>query len=438
MSWLWLGLAAAVVAAIGHAAVRATGLARRFDLALAVSAGVVVVASVGTFGVVLGTERSAAAIFGIGCAAALYLLRAGWSLQAERPRPGVERRLLLLTGGAWSLLLLFAAGDRLSWDGWAIWTFKARVLAYERTLPESFLTDGRYAFSHPDYPLALPVLQWWMGLHGPTLPIAASMTGALLVGALAALMWSAVRERCGERVATFAALGTILFWPVVFYAVGGTADVLMALAFLGAVTSLAAPGGRGRAAVFLALGALSKNEGLALAAVALVATAAVDLRHHRLTLRSIAPLFAPLLVALPWLAHTRSLGLGAGHLAGAGEGYSLAVRLPVLLGGVADVLTSPLWLPVTALGVAGMLAGLARREGTGDPAAWVALGYACVLAAVYARTPYDLVWLMETSLERVTGTLVPGLVYLSAVTLIPTAGVLPANPPQPRSAVSIP
>ena len=116
-----------------------------------------------------------------------------------------------------------------------------------------------------------------------------------------------------------ATLGTAAFWPLPYYATGGTADVVVALALLGAVAeiergfTLERTDALWRAGLFVALGAMAKNEGLALMVVALAAVAWA-VRRDTGRLRRIIPLTVPLLAAAPWLVFRFAHGLSTDTL----------------------------------------------------------------------------------------------------------------------------
>jgi hypothetical protein len=365
---------------------------------------------------------------------------------ALRP-PRTRRARALLAGVAVILLVLAAsaAQDRLVWDGWAFWTLKARILFEEGTLPATVLDPaGPYPYAHPDYPLAVPLLDWWLYRHaGAVVPALASLAGTLWFATLPALVWTALRQRLGDDAAALATLGTTAFWPLAFYAAGGYADVVITLALLGAVLELerARPHGHGdfdgdtegdgdgasdgepgapiRLALYLTLAALAKNEGLALAlvgaAVALGTWRRDGWRRYgwRLAGRA-ATLALPFLLAAPWLLLARRLGLAPEHLAGVAPTLGDArARVTTIVAALGRLLLSRAWIPLPFLVLTALYAA-ARRRRLAAPAGWALVAcYGAVIGGVYLTTRLELAWLLGSTLDRMVGDLVPAIVVLS-------------------------
>lgn len=49
-----------------------------------------------------------------------------------------------------------------AWDGWAMWSFKAKVFFLERMVSPQFLINPSYFYSSPDHPLLFPLIQTWL------------------------------------------------------------------------------------------------------------------------------------------------------------------------------------------------------------------------------------------------------------------------------------
>jgi len=144
-------------------------------------AGAVILGFVGTTAIVLGLRLSLPGIYLILLvliACALKWGRRGRAAVA-RERDPLAMGILAAAGIVLTAVGAAAASDRLWWDGWAIWALKARVLFLEGTLPSAFLDpDGPYVFTHLDYPLLVPLIDWWGFQHlGEVLPQAASFIG---------------------------------------------------------------------------------------------------------------------------------------------------------------------------------------------------------------------------------------------------------------------
>lgn len=355
----------------------------------------------------------------------------------ELPQAPGARTLIAMTAAVLLLLALSASQDRLVWDGWAFWTLKARILFLEGTFPATVLDPaGPYRYAHPDYPLAVPLLDWWLYRHaGMASPALASLAGTFWFATLPALVWAALRDPLGETRAALATLGIAAFWPLAFYAAGGYADIVIALALLGTVLELErsrrcpAPGAPLRVAIYLGLAALAKNEGLALALIgAMVALACWLQRDRRRHLARIpqdyAPLALPILALAPWFLWTRRLGLAPEHLAGATPSFGDALsRIPVIGLTAGELLLSRAWVPLPLLVLLGVYAAL-RRGRLVAPAGWaVVAGYGVAIGGVYLTTSVDLEWLLHTTLDRLLGDLVPAVVVLALWEAWGSAGV---------------
>lgn len=332
-----------------------------------------------------------------------------------------------------------STADWLTWDGWAIWSLRARVLFHDGAIPPSLYNKpGPLDFAHPEYPLAVPLLDWWLFRHaGRPDPALASFAGSLWFACLVGLLWSALRGRTIPLAAALAALGLALFRPISRFAVGGTADVVMALALLGAVVELVDAfrdgGARAswvRAAVFLSLAALAKNEGTA---AAVVAIGVVGFWAFRKEIRPPAyalALLVPLALGAAWQISVRTLGLDIEQIGGFGSGSGLLTRLVTIGRALGSLALYRSWPPVMALMALGLLVAARTRRPLG-PAAWLAMGYFAALMAVYLSTAQPLDWLLATSLERVMSHLVPAGVFLTLLTLAPVGSRRDARPPGP-------
>jgi hypothetical protein len=345
------------------------------------------------------------------------------------------------------VLLTLATGftDRLWWDGWVIWFFKVHALATHGGVPTALLNpDGPYGFTAPRYPMALPVLVYWMGGR-LAVPAAASLTGALLWACLTPLAWAHMVPGAGARRAGAVALGVALCRALAFYATGGTADIGLALGLLGGALAWRDYARSGRAAsaweaaTYLALAAMMKEEGVMLAIVAgmLGGLVLAVARHERRRMLWLA-LFAPILAAAPWWAVThRAAGVGrfqsvltnasAGTVAEPGVVDTALSRLPDVLAGLWTLGTTLTFLPVLLLAVLGGCAALSSWSAVrpiGRRAFVVAmvptlilLGYLAGIVAAYCAAPADVEWLLRTAGVRVLVSLVPATVVLSCLSL---------------------
>lgn len=335
-----------------------------------------------------------------------------------RPRPDwlVVTALVVAAVGIVCALVV-ARRDHLWWDGWAIWALKARVLFLEGTLPvEVLASPGPYDHAHPRYPVGVPLVTWWFHRHlGAVAPATASFVGALWFAVLVGLVWEALRDVTDRR---FAALATaVVAWcdPVVSHAVGGTAEVVVAVALVGVVHAVGTRDldrvAAWRCGVFLLLGVLAKQEGLALVAVTVVALASTGAFLRRWEWQLAISL--PVCMWLGWQWHVSAFAPAEPLLSGALTGGLLVDRFAALMTTIGIVLVEGRWWPVAALaGVA-----LVRARGRVRLGGRIVVGYVATLLLVYLLTPQDQVWLLRTSFVRVLSAVLPATVVLAAASL---------------------
>lgn len=389
--------------------------------------GMTCIALLGTVQLVLGVTLTPLPIYLLFGLAALLAWRRRDSLMSVEDSCAYDLPTRLLLGLAISgvaLLFWIARRDVLWWDGWAIWAFKAKVLGATGTLPASFLAvPGPYEYVHPRYPVGVPVLTWWFQWHVPSVVRhVPSLVGAWHHAVLVGLIWEVLRARVPRRIAALAT--AVLAWldPVVSHAVGGTAEIVMAVAFVGAIDLLrhhqpsTLAYWRGGAALLLA--ALAKQEGFAFVVLVTVMVL-MTWRSHRRTdpLRWGVILLAPLAAWSLWQLRVRGVAPAEALL-----GSDLT--LPLLQARLGDVMTvawtilwDGWWWPIGLL--AALALGQRQRRGLTHvwPAWGVLLGYLIVVIVVYLITPLDHQWLLTTSFVRVTSAILPAMVTLSMLSL---------------------
>ncbi len=307
--------------------------------------------------------------------------------------------LLTLTGYA----LYATLASLWEWDFWAIWGLKAKAFFEVGGIDWRFLDSRWNTFTHPDYPLLVPLNfdfvalvngGWsdrWLGL----LFVAWGVALLLILRALASR----------ETSPFFASLLTLALASLAVSRYVGLAEgALIAFGSAGVLfvrTALrdddAAAWRHG--ALMLGFAANCKNEGMALLAAVTIAVGAVSWSRGRARLLNLWPAFA---LAVPWLLLRATHALPTDIIGGSAVSRLLA-RLPYtheILAFLAARLYEPwFWMAI----LAGFLiapAAARRRE------LFVLLVTAIQLTfyvVAYLSTPHNLRWHVLTSWSRLTG-----------------------------------
>ncbi len=295
-------------------------------------------------------------------------------------------------------------------DYLADWGLKARAFFEIRSIDWQLLGRAIPRDTHPDYPLLLPLLYdviavirgAWSDLYLGLVHVAFALALLLVVHG------SAIEETRSRMVAAFltAALVPLAATPWMGMAEGPF------IAFATAALLLLRSGKVTAGSLLLGLAASTKNEGLVL--IAAVAIGLVFARRAR----DIPRLWPAVAIALPWLVVRTMHGFGS-DLAGGGVFARIAAHL-------ADPL-----LFLRALSSASL----------GKPFFWIALAFGIVLASTallarerfllttlfvqfvcyvgaYLASPYDLVWHVTYSWERLVAHLTPALTFVVLLALL--------------------
>ncbi|MFF5225288.1 hypothetical protein [Dactylosporangium sp. NPDC000521] len=302
-------------------------------------------------------------------------------------------------------------------DAHLIWWLHAGWFTHGGQYARDAISNPALTFSHPDYPplASAPVALVWELLDIRTFYPAHLVTGFLTFSAIAMVVYAV-------RVAT--ALGpALLSWPAAIAAgyaawtplwrspTDGFSDAMCACAFAAAAVLIlfARPApGQLTLAVFLAsTAALMKNEGVSLVA----ALAVVGTVKYRRELRRAAPLWIPLGVTALWSVTARLLHAETDVLASGGFSALLhgdpdtLDRLSLIATKFADRIG---WLALLAVAAAVLGNALLRRQRAEldlGPDGWlwaIAAMHTAGLVLIYTVTPYDLLWHLRTSVDRVT------------------------------------
>lgn len=341
----------------------------------------------------------------------------------------VEQRLVALWSlifGVYAVIGLARAGVKplVENDGWALWTRKALLLTDFQHVPTAFFRDHAYVITHQNYPLLLPALEAiWFRFAGRVDTQAVHVELWLL---LVAFIWAAafIVARRGGRVVAW---GPLLFLIVLApqtssQLLAASADVPMALfAGLGVLLlGLWITDGRAAdlwlATLFLAATANTKNEGLAVAVIALAVAGIVVVSRCRREIRHFALAAAGLVVAvLPWHVWTAIHGIPGDPDVPIGKGFDLpylfgrASRIWPSVGALHKQLSDTgAWSYVVPIGIGAALACLIWRVARRAALFYLATGALifCVYLWVYWLSPLDLNYYLVTTPYRIVDVLV--------------------------------
>jgi hypothetical protein len=337
-----------------------------------------------------------------------------------------------------AFLLLSFRNPHGQWDAWAIWNLHARFIARAGSEWRELFTD-LLRWSHPDYPLLLPLnvarLWQYLGRESPAAPTAIAM---LFTFSTVGLLWGALAILRGSNQAALAGLLLLGTPALIRSAASQEADVPLAFFLLATLAALALKDRLPRQARQLlvvagmtgGLAAWTKNEGwLALAAVVL-AQAAVAGRTWRWAawLREL-PLFLLGLVPVLLVVLYFKFSLAPPNDLLSGHGWRRLLEsaryVQVLWGfrrAVEDLGDTTLFNPVLALLFYLVCVGLEpdQRDRTSLATGGVALSLMVVgYALVYVVSPYDLAWHLSTSALRLLMQLWPSAVFLAFLAACP-------------------
>lgn len=324
-------------------------------------------------------------------------------------------------------------------DGWTIWTRKARLLTLHDSIWHGYWTNHVYDFSHRDYPLQLPILEAINGRAAGELDTdhVLGWLWVLLIG----FVWGAA-----YLMHVFGKVRPIVWAPVlllvatapaVYEQVSGDADLPLALfACLGTATMAfwLRDGDRrvlALAAIFLAAAANTKNEGaafvIAVLAVALVIVLARKLQWRAFLVAAIGVLAVGLAPWRLWMsAHgiepeiKISKGLNPSYLWDHHD--RLGVTIDAINGQLADQSRWAYLVPLAALMVTfALCSGLGRRIAAYYLGAFVLVW--AVFVWNYWISEIDIGFYLASSVSRVVS--VP--IFIAAAAAIHLAGIFVAE-----------
>lgn len=200
------------------------------------------------------------------------------------------------------------------WDAFAIWQLKAKVLALHPLIPHpAYFYDLSVSYSHLRYPLLVSMVS--AGMHAMTgqLDDSAKAISLLWYLGMLAVVYSLVRRLNGKTAALTAIALMACSLPMCRYAGSGTAEVALTAFYACSLLCIirwqqtASYEYLILAALFSALMAWTKNEGLALSAInaLVVAFMGKNRKKSLLAAASLAAIVA--VIYLPWILYTWGL-----------------------------------------------------------------------------------------------------------------------------------
>lgn len=352
-----------------------------------------------------------------------------------RPESSGQPRPSWFIAGCLAVILLqagycvvYAISQPISgWDAWAIWLFAAKAFFVSGGLPSGAFFST--AAPHPDYPLLTPLaVAWHYICLGRVDDQLAKIVFPLSFLAFLGIFWHTLaRETNRDYGAFFTALLSLT--PVVVMHAGGLgssydyvgyADLTLSLYFLGAAAYLYAYQKDGRpvwlvlSALFLGMGAWTKNEGLTYAAVGSLLFV-LSAKQWRLAAIGIG------LVAgfvFPWLLFKTSLSLAndvVGHVRWLGLSAYLD-RLPLILGSAWRSMAGGSFGLLWAVFVLSSVLNWRKMLTTPVRSGAILVGTQLLIyLGVYLVTPRDLEWHLGTSIDRVLLHVAPLALWVTAL-----------------------
>jgi len=310
----------------------------------------------------------------------------------------------------------------------AIWGFKGKTFFAERHIPDRLFRWQALSFSHPEYPLGLPLLYAGIAfLLGRWDDHAMALLFPFLQVATLLLLYGWLRRRGADRTLALAAAVLLSqFEPLYRAFTTGMAEVPLSFGVLLLGTALSDriertdPGASRRLALAALVCAATKNEGLFFVAAAFLVAALSLFARKGFAARAAAILALP--AALVVAAHRLirgSLPLRDFDFTLLARPADLAPRIGQSLEAVVRGTPAAAWVGLAALAVL-VAAGRATPAGS----ALLALA-TCGLAA-YLFLPALAVegpaWLVETAFFRTSAALAPMVAAGVAVRLAPVFG----------------
>jgi hypothetical protein len=362
-----------------------------------------------------------------------WLPKAGVNVMIQRFPAGAKRwevalSLLPLLPIAWLTMQGFR--ETMHWDGILVWEIKARLaFLNDGAVPRSYFSDQRMLWSHPNYPLYLPMLDLWMYLWlGETHQFWVKALFPVFYLAAAGVLWSAGFRLTGQVwIGAVAALLLFVVPRVVTARAGvlqGYADLPLAIVYLAAFGALLLSAEKNRtwlrvAAAASALLPWVKQEGSVLWACFALTAVWLWRREWRVAVALVLP---GLLMLLAWRTF---LGMVEATHAATFQPFTLETLranlprvLPLLRRFGEELVRIHSWSLLWPLAAVAMVSLALRRNRSAIPLALALIVPLCLYLVPYVFTALQ-PWEMhvETSIDRLVLQLVPVAVLGLALVL---------------------
>jgi len=375
----------------------------------------------------LSLSLGAAALLGLPPSAAMVvpLVPIGWwaatQLRHERGEIGCDLSNALPPGLLFLVLLpaftLALTTPLPGWDGLAIWGFKGRIFFVEDRIPLEYFKDPVTSYSHPEYPLHLPLLlaglAKFIGRWEDSLLLAVA---PVFYASLLLLLYGTIRLSWRPWYALLILAGVAPLPGLFGHIPVGYADLPLTTYVAGTLAGLTlwlSRGERGAlsiAALSAGLGGWTKNEGLMLLLVCWVVAWIWAPRSRQPRGQLMVAFGLALSIALPW--HFFRLIQGIPTEPFAAQGLWQLQRIPVIIMAMGREMAAfghwgGVW--IVAVAVSFSWPWLSRKAGNpvGGFFSAVLLSGLAAYVGVYALTPRDLGWHLATSLDRLLLHLLP-------------------------------
>jgi hypothetical protein len=200
----------------------------------------------------LGTIFSGTALLAVVAAATVIpgfvvlrkiLKKSNYGITWPWPRGFLEWALCVAILCECVVLMRFAWTTALGWDGLMVWEIKARIASGNGwRLPVDYFSDPTRSWSHPEYPLMLPLLETWVYMWiGKSDQSFARVIFPLFYFAALLLLYSGAATVSGKRWVGLLTASLLFFIPFLvtgeFNVFTGYADFPLAVIYLAAVVS---------------------------------------------------------------------------------------------------------------------------------------------------------------------------------------------------------